>query len=326
MRVSPSSRRLAAAGLALLASVPLLARAADPVYPARPVTMVVAYAPGGATDIVARALAQEMTSSLGQSVIVDNKAGGGTAVGTLGVKRAMPDGYTLLFGTNAFVISSLIQKPSQWDPVKDFEPVGLVTTQALGVFVRPGLNVNTIAELIAYGKANPGKLNFASSGNGSAQHLAGEAFQQAAGIKMVHVPYKGAGPALQDMVGGRVDLMFTSMVGMSELTKDQKVLLIATTGKNRSFATPNVPTVAEGGVPGYNVQPWQALFAPAKTSAPALARLQKELARIGKDENMTKRLRDQGMELTVSTPAELRNHLQQERASYAKLLQTVTVD
>ncbi|MBY4593971.1 tripartite tricarboxylate transporter substrate binding protein [Ottowia caeni] len=322
MQISKISRRVV---LAALSAVPLTVYAAEDKYPSRTATIVVAYAPGGSTDIVARMLANELSKNLGQSVIVDNKGGGGTSIGTQFVKRSPPDGHTLLFGTNAFVISSLLQKNS-WDPVKDFEPVGMVTTQSLGVLVRPSLKVKSIPELIAYAKANPDKLNFASSGNGSAQHLAGEAFKRATGITMVHVPYKGAGPAIQDMIGDRVDVMFTSLVGLSEMVKDQKLTLLATTGKQRSPGTPNVPTVAEGGVPGYSVQSWQGLFAPANTPASVINQLQKELVRVSQEGTMAKRLREQGMELSVGTGAELRAHLQQELDSYKTLLQSVNVD
>jgi tripartite-type tricarboxylate transporter receptor subunit TctC len=311
--------------ISAIATTPVLALAADPVFPTRQITIVVAYAPGGSTDIVARMLAKEMATGLKQPVIVDNRAGGGTAVGTQAVKRANADGYTLLFGTNAFVISSLIQKPTPWDPVKDFEPVGMVTLQALGLFVRPALKISSVPELIAYAKANPGKLNFASSGNGSAQHLAGEAFAATAGISMLHVPYKGAGPAIQDLIGGQVDLMFTSMVGLSSFIKEKRVALIATTGKTRSTTTPEVPTMAESGVPGFNVQSWQALFAPPMTPPEVLNKLNAELVRVAKAGVLSEYMKDQGLDLAIGSPAELRAHILQERETYGRLLKTLTI-
>lgn len=311
--------------LGAIAASPLLLHAADAAWPSRTVTIVVAYAPGGSTDLVARMLAQDMGAGLSQSVIVDNRGGGGTVVGTQYVRRAPADGYTLLFGTNAFVITSLLQKPAPWDPASDFEPVGMVTTQSLGVFVRPGLNIHSVQELIAYAKAKPGKLNFASSGNGSAQHLAGESFSDAAGIKMLHVPYKGAAPAFQDLAAGVVDVMFTSMFGLGDFIREKRVLLIATTGAQRTSATPDVPTVAESGLPDFKVETWQALFAPPNTPAPVVARLQSELVRIQKSGEFASKLKAQGIEFTLSTPAQLKAHVTRERDAYGRLLKNVSV-
>ena len=294
-------------------------------WPARPLSLVVAYAPGGATDIVARLLAQELSTGLGQQVVVENKAGGGTVVGTQAVKNAAPDGHTLFFGTNAYVINSLINKPVPWDPVRDFEPVSMVTLQSLGVMVRPGLKISSLPALIAYARAHPGKLNFASSGNGSAQHLAGEAFRTAAGIDMVHVPYKGAGPALQDLIGGQVDLMFTSLVGLMDYVRDRRLLLLATTGRERLAITPDVPTVAESGLAGYDVQTWQAVFAPARTPRPIIDRLNAEVQRVVKSGALTKRLADQGMDLRPGTPEELRAHVQRELETYTRIMKTVSL-
>lgn len=294
-------------------------------WPARPISLVVAYAPGGATDIVARLLAQELSAGLGQQVVVENRAGGGTVVGTQAVKNAAPDGHVLFFGTNAYVINSLINKPAPWDPVRDFEPVSMVTLQSLGVMVRPGLRITTLDALIAYARANPGKLNFASSGNGSAQHLAGEAFRTAAGIDMVHVPYKGAGPALQDLIGGQVDLMFTSLVGLMDYVRDKRLLLLATTGRERLGVTPDVPTVAESGLPGYDVQTWQAVFAPARTPRPIIDRLNAEVQRVVKSGALTKRLADQGMDLRPGTPESLRAHVQRELDTYTRIMKTVSL-
>lgn len=294
-------------------------------WPARPVSMVVAYAPGGATDIVARLLAQELGSGLGQQVVVENKAGGGTVVGTLAVRNAAPDGYTLFFGTNAFVINSLINKPAPWDPLRDLEPVSMVTLQSLGVMVRPGLKISSLPALIAYARAHPGKLNFASSGNGSAQHLAGEAFRTAAAIDMVHVPYKGAGPALQDLIGGQVDLMFTSLVGLMDYVRERRLLLLATTGRERLAVPPDVPTVAESGLPGYDVQTWQAIFAPARTPRAIIDRLNAEVLRLVKSGVITRRLADQGMDLRPGSPEDLRAHVQREVETYTRIMKTVSL-
>jgi len=325
-RPAPSgSRRHALAGLLSLASASTTRSAWAQPWPTRPISLIVAYAPGGATDIVARLLAQELSAGLGQQVVVENKAGGGTVVGTQAVKNAAPDGYTLFFGTNAYVINSLINKPMPWDAVRDFEPVSMVTLQSLGVMVRPGLKISSLPALIAYARANPGKLNFASSGNGSAQHLAGEAFRTGAGIDMVHVPYKGAGPALQDLIGGQVDLMFTSLVGLMDYVRDRRLLLLATTGRERLAIAPDVPTVAEAGLAGYDVQTWQAVFAPARTPRPIIERLNGEVMRVVKSGALTKRLADQGMDLRPGTPDELRAHVQRELETYTRIMKTVSL-
>lgn len=290
------------------------------VFPDKPVRLIVAYAPGGATDIVARMLAQELTPILGQSVIVENRAGGGTIVGTDSIKRATPDGYSLLFATNAFVITPLLHNTPTYDPVKDFSPVSLTTIQPLGLLVTPGLKIKTVEQLIEYAKKNPGKLNFASSGNGSAQHLAGEAFRVAAGIDLVHVPYKGAGPALVDLLAGRVDMMFTSLVGNAENIKEGRLELIATAGLNRGSATPDVPTVAQT-LPGFHAYTWQGVVAPANTPAPVVEKLNAAIRKVAALPRFYEKLAAQGMEVQTSTPAEFLKRLSNDTEQYKTLLQ-----
>jgi tripartite-type tricarboxylate transporter receptor subunit TctC len=289
-------------------------------FPDKPIRLIVAYAPGGATDIVARMLSQELTTLMGQSVIVENRAGGGTLVGTDSIKRANPDGYSLLFGTNAFVITPLLHNTPTYDPVKDFAPVSLTTIQPLGLFVTPGLNIKTVEQLIDYAKKNPGKLNFASSGNGSAQHLAGESFRVAAGIDLVHVPYKGAGPALIDLLAGRVDIMFTSLVGNTEHIKEGRLVLAATTGTQRSTATPDVPTVAQT-LPGYEAFTWQGVIAPANTPPAVVNQLNAAIKKVALSPKFYEKLAAQGMEVQTSTPAEFKTRLETDAALYKELLQ-----
>jgi len=289
-------------------------------FPDKPIRLIVAYAPGGATDIVARMLSQELTALMGQSVIVENRAGGGTLVGTDSIKRASPDGYSLLFGTNAFVITPLLHNTPTYNPVKDFAPVSLTTIQPLGLFVTPGLNIKTVEQLIDYAKKNPGKLNFASSGNGSAQHLAGESFRVAAGIDLVHVPYKGAGPALIDLLAGRVDIMFTSLVGNTEHIKEGRLTLAATTGIKRSSATPDVPTVAQT-LPGYEAYTWQGVIAPANTPPAVVNQLNAAIKKVALLPKFYEKLAAQGMEVQTSTPAEFKTRLETDAALYKELLQ-----
>ena len=304
----------------LLLVTPMAGAQTSSAYPDKPIRLIVAYAPGGATDIVARMLAQELTPILGQSVIVENRAGGGTLVGTDSIKRANPDGYSLLFGTNAFVITPLLHNTPTYDPVKDFSPVSQTTIQPLGLFVTPGLNIKTVEELIAYAKKNPGKLNFASSGNGSAQHLAGESFRVAAGIDLVHVPYKGAGPALVDLLAGRVDMMFTSLVGNTEHIKEGRLVLVATSGVKRGSATLNVPTVAQT-LPGFQAFTWQGVIAPANTPAAVVNQLNAAIKKVAASPKFYEKLAAQGMEVQTSTPAEFKERLASDAAKYKELLQ-----
>lgn len=314
------SRTLAGA-LLLGASVATPAYAAE-AYPTRPISLVIGYAPGGGTDIVGRVLALELEKELGQPVVVDNRPGAGTLIATQYVARAPADGYTLFFGTNGMVINSVMQEPSPYDVVSDFQPIGMVTVQALALVVRPGLKVGSVQELVNHAKKNPGKLNFASSGHGNAQHLAGEAFAQATEIEITHIPYKGAGPAIQDLIGGRVDMMFTGLLGLEEHIAEKRMVLVATTRAERTSAT---PAVSEA-IPGYAVDSWQAVFAPAGTPEPVVEKLSAALQKIGRDGNLAKRFAPQGMEVEVSKPAELRDFLVQEREGLAGLVQYMKKD
>ncbi len=290
-------------------------------YPNRPISLVIGYAPGGGTDIVGRVLALELGKELGQTVIVDNRPGAGTLLATQYVMRAPADGYTLFFGTNGMVINSLLKKPAPYDVVKDFTPVGMVTVQSLSLVVRPTLNIHSTKELIAYAKANPRKLNFASSGYGNGQHLAGVAFADATGIDIVHVPYKGAAPAIQDLIGGRVDMMFTGLLGLSEHIRGKRMILLATTGKNRTAATPDTPSVAEAAdLPDFAVDSWQAIFLPANTPKDVVARLSDALKKVGAAGKLDKRFADQGMDITITSPEELRRFIVQDRDHLAELV------
>ena len=285
-------------------------------FPNRPLTLVVGYTPGGATDIVARALAKEMEKELGQPVVVDNRPGAGTLVATQYVQRAPADGYTLILGTNGLVINSLLQDPPPYDPVKDFQAISLVTVQSLGLIVRPGLNVSSVKGLVAYAKENPGVLNFASSGFGNGQHFAGVMFASATGIDITHIPFKGAGPAIQELLAGRVDMIFTALLGLKSYIADKKMLLIATTGKSRNPTTPNTPTVGEGlGQPNFAVYSWQGVFAPAGTPKAIVARLSGAVNKSLKSPALSGLLADQGMESRPSTPEAMQEFIAKERLS-----------
>lgn len=289
-------------------------------YPTKPIRVVVAYAPGGSTDIAARMIGEELGQALGWRVVIDNRAGGGTIIGTETVARATPDGYTLFYGTNAMVINTVLQDKVPYDPVRDFEPVAIAIVQPLAVLAGPRVKVNTMQALISNAKANPGKLNFASSGNGSLQHIAGELLRNMASLNIVHVPYKGAGPAMIDLLGGNVDFMITSLLGTMEHIKSGRLKLLATTGSRRSQANPDVPTVAESGLPGYEAISWQAFFAPAKTSKTVVDRLNSALQQVAGSKALNDKIAANGMELKISSPSELRDLVLKEQKKYAAIV------
>jgi tripartite-type tricarboxylate transporter receptor subunit TctC len=289
-------------------------------YPTKPIRIVVAYAPGGSTDIAARMIGDELGQAFGWRIVIDNRAGGGTIIGTETVARATPGGYTLFYGTNAMVINTVLQDKVPYDPIRDFAPVAITIVQPLAVLAGPRLNVNTMQALISNAKANPGKLNFASSGNGSLQHIAGELLRNMAGLNIVHVPYKGAGPAMIDLLGGNVDFMITSLLGTTEHIKAGRLKLLATTGSRRSQSTPNVPTVAESGLPGYEAISWQAVFAPAKTSKAVVERLNSGLRQAASSKTLNDKIAANGMELKISTPAELSELVLKEQKKYAAIV------
>ena len=248
-------------------------------YPTKTVTMVVPTAAGGTTDLSARMLAQALSPVLGQSVIVDNKGGGNGNIAASIVKRAEPDGYTVFMQYSGYhVISPHITKQKQWDQA-DFQPVANVISAPQIIVVRNDLPVKTLPELMAYAKANPGKLNYASSGNGSLQHVTGAMLEQQGGIKMVHVPYKGTGPALQDLLGGQLDFMFDPGIGLSHV-KAGKLRLLAVGSAKRSPLFPDVPTLDEVGLKGFDADTWFGFYAPAGTPPDVVTRLNREINKV----------------------------------------------
>jgi tripartite-type tricarboxylate transporter receptor subunit TctC len=309
-------RRLLLAAPAL--ALPGLARAQA--WPSRPVRIVLAYPPGGSTDVLARTLSAALQEAIpGSAFVVDNRPGGAAVVGTQAVAQAPADGYTLLFGTNAFIITPLLHNGPTYDPIKDFSHVSLTTIQPLALLASPSLNIKSVPELVQYAKANPGKINFASSGNGSAQHLAGEAFRHAANIDITHVPYKGAGPALIDLLAGRVDIMFTSLVGNTDHIKHGRLIMVATTGQKRGVATPDTPSVSEF-LAGYQAYTWQGVIAPAQTPEPTIAKLNAAIEKATSTPAFYEKLNAQGMEVQTSSPQEMRTRLAAESLEYQSLL------
>jgi tripartite-type tricarboxylate transporter receptor subunit TctC len=311
------SHVLKACALAALA----ISAAHAEVYPSKPVRMIVAYPPGGGTDIVGRVVAQKLGESLGQAVVVENRGGASGNIGTELVARAAPDGYTILMGNvapNAINVSLFKNLP--YDPVADFAPVTLVASTPNILVVHPSTPARTVKEVIALAKAKPGTLNFASAGVGSSSHLAGELFRVLAGADIVHIPYKGAGPAMVDVLSGQVQLYFATMPAAMPHVKSGKLAAIAVTSARRSPALPDTPTTAEAGVPGYEASTWYGLLAPAQTPGAAVARLHQATVKILSDAALREKLADQGFEPVGNSPEEFGAYIKSEIAKWGKVI------
>lgn len=285
------------------AALPAASRAAE--YPNKPIRLIVPFAPGGPMDIMSRALGERLTTILGQQVVVDNRGGAGGSIGAEIVARSAADGYTLLtghIGTHAINVS--LYRKLGYDPVKDFAPVSMIATLPLGLFVNVSVPAKSAGELISLAKSKPGQVNFASAGSGGPTHMAGEMFKAMAGIDIVHVPYKGNAAALGDLVAGRVQMMFSNLLTATPHVKSGKLRAIAISSARRSPQAPDLPTIAESGVPGYDLTPWYGVFAPAGTPKAIVTRLNREVGQILKAPDMKERFRTQGVDLVSSTPEE----------------------
>lgn len=310
--------------LALAASVLAapFAHAADD-YPNHPVRWIVPFTPGGAMDNIARTLSEAMTVSLGQSFIVENRPGAGGNIGASFVARAPADGYTIMIVANGMAVNPYLYKSLNYDPVKDFAPVSLLAVVPNVLVTNPKVNhTKTVADVIAQAKAEPGKHTFASAGVGTSIHLAGELFVKMAGVSMVHVPYKGSAPAMVDLLGGQVDYMFDSITSSKPHIDSGELTAIAVTTSKRSVALPNVPTVAEAGVPGYVLTPWFAAFAPAGTPPAVVAKLNKAMLDAMKTPKVQATLSSIGAEPIGSSPDELRSFLATEMKSGKDLIES----
>jgi tripartite-type tricarboxylate transporter receptor subunit TctC len=308
------------AGLVLATSLPVQAQAPAGAYPAKPVKVIVPYPPGGPTDIVARVVFQQVSETTGQPFIVENRAGAGGNIGAEAVARAPADGYTLLVATTAHAINMSLFKNLNYDVQKDFAPVTLLTQGPLVLVATPAFPAGSVRELIALAKAKPDKLNFASSGNGQSTHLSGELFNTMAGIKLAHVPYKGSAPALTDVIGGQVPLMFDTMLSAMPFVKAGKLKALAVTSAQRSPAAPELPTVAESGLPGYEVVAWNGLLAPAGTPKAVIDRLNEELGKAMAVPQVREKFSVQGFAASWDTPEQFGTFL---RAEVAKWTRTV---
>jgi tripartite-type tricarboxylate transporter receptor subunit TctC len=320
-RSSSSRRHFALAGLALAASLAAPLGAMAQGYPSKPITVIVPFAAGGTTDILARVIGQALNKELGQSVIVDNRAGAGGNIGAQLAAKAPADGYTLFMGTvGTHAINQSLYKKLGFDPVKDFAPLTRVAMVPNLLVAHPGKPYKTVKELIAYARANPGKVNFGSSGSGSSIHLSGELFNALAKVDMVHVPYKGSAPAVSDLIGGQIDIMFDNMPSAIQHVRAGKLRPLAVTTAKRSPELPDVPTIAEAGVPGYEATSWFGLFAPAGTPAPVVAKLNGALVKVLADPEVKKKLAEQGAEPYSEKPEQFAEFIRKESAKWSKVV------
>lgn len=316
------ARRVLLAGIAaaavLAAAGPVLAQD----YPNKVIKLVVPYPPGGATDVIGRVMAQKLSVALGQQVIVDNRAGAAGSIGAAAVASAAPDGYTLLMGamTSHSISAVLYKKTVNFDMEKSFAPVAIVGSVPLVFVVNPSIKANTLPEFIALAKSKPGKLSFASAGNGSPQHLAGEMFQRVAGVEMLHVPYKGSGPAMTDLMGGQVDSMIETAPAAQAHVKAGKLRAIAAASGQRVATLPDVPTATEAGLNGFEVSSMFGIAAPAGTPAPIIAKLNVALKSILSMQDVKDSLLAQGVIATYTTPEDATVALHNESAKWAKVI------
>jgi tripartite-type tricarboxylate transporter receptor subunit TctC len=290
-------------------------------YPSKPIRLIVPFPPGGSADILARAIGQKAGEGLGQPFVVENRPGAGTAIGADALAKSAPDGYSVMIGTvSSHAINPALNPKLPYDPLKDFTPVSLVATIPFAMIVHPSVPTKNVQEFIALAKAKPGSLNYSSAGNGTSNHLAGELLKSMARVDIVHVPYKGSAPALNDLIAGQVSLMFDLVLTAAPHVKSGAVRGLAVTGAQRSSALPELPTVAESGVPGYEVSAWFGIFAPAGLAQPVVQRLNAEFVKGLQQPDLRQRLASQGAEPLTSTPDEFGNYLRSEIAKWAKVV------
>lgn len=289
-------------------------------YPGKPIRIIVPYPPGGFNDTLARTLGQKLTEKWGQSVIVDNRPGGGTTIGTNLAAKSAPDGYTLLIVSFAFAVNPALYATLPYDTTKDFAPVVLAASTPNLLVVNPDLPVKSVKELISLAKAKPGKLNYASAGNGSSNHLSMELLKSLTGIDAVHIPYKGSAPAVTDLIGGQVDLMFDNVPNVLQQVKAGKLRAIAVSGRERSPFVKDLPTVAESGVAGFDVSVWFGVVAPAGTPQPVVAKLNAEINRILKLPDIKQTFNSQGVEPAGGTPGEFSAFIAAQAAKWGKVV------
>ena len=314
------SGKLIALALAMVAGT-----AGAQTYPTKAVRLVVPFLAGGSTDIVGRTVAQKLSEMWGQQVFVDNRPGGGTTIGTDLVAKAAPDGYTLLVTPAPFTINPSLLAKLPYDALNDFVPITLINTTPLVMVVHPGVPAKNVKELIALAKAKPGKLNFGSSGTGGSNHLAGELFDAMAGVKMVHIPYKGNAGALTDIVGGHLDVVYNGITSAIALIRGDKLRALAVTSLQRSAALPDVPTLDESGLKGFEAVAWNGLTAPAKTPRDVILKINADVVKIVNSPELKERLKADGSDPVGNTPEQFATFLRNEIAKWAKVIKFANV-
>lgn len=306
---------------ALLLLAAATAVQAQQVYPSRPIRFIVPYTPGGLGDSFARAVGEELAKRMGQPVVIDNRPGASQAIGAEATAKAPPDGHTLFMGTQSgLVINTIARKQLPYDPVRDLAPVTMLFTTPLYLVVHPSVPAHSVKELIALARAKPGKLTFASIGSGSSQHLAGEMLRARAKVDIVHVPYKGSSPAMTDLLGGQVDMMFEGGVSSLPHVRSGKLRALATTGRRRADAMPELPTMAEAGVADFEFTVWFALVAPAATPRPIIERLNREVGEVLRTRGLKEKFAPAGIDIAPSTPEELGERIRADFPYYGKLM------
>ena len=319
--VTRTTRRAVLGAIALAATATLPLGAAAQNYPTKPITIVVPFAAGGTTDILARLVGQYLSTELGQPVVVENKAGAGGNIGAAFAAKAAADGHTLFMGTvGTHAINAALYKKLPYDPIKDFAPLTRVAMVPNLLVAHPSQPFKTVQEMIAYAKANPGKINFGSPGNGASPHLSGELFKSMTKVDMVHVPYKGSAPAVSDLLGGQISIMFDNLPSVIPHVRSGKLRAIAISTAKRSADLPDVPTISEAGVPGYEATSWFGMFAPAATPKPVLDKISAALGKVLANAEVKKKIDDQGGEPANETPAQFADFIQKESLKWGKVV------
>lgn len=322
--VPPSRRRVLHAAVALSLSA-LAGTATAQAWPAKPITLVVPFAPGGTTDVIARALAERLSAALGQNVVVESKPGAGATLGADAVAKARPDGYTLLMGAVHHTIASSVYRKLPYDFQKDFAPVSTVALVPNVLVINAATAAQNVNELVALAKARPGQLNYGSNGNGTAQHLIGTQFQNLTGIDLVHIPYKGSGPLTTDLLGGQVTMSFDTVTPVLPHIRSGKLRALAVTTAKRSAALPDVPTLQEAGLRGFDIGTWFGVLAPAATPREIVVRLNAEIVKAMNEPEMRRRMAEIGAEPIANSPEAMARQIAEETARFAKLVKDAKV-
>ena len=325
MRVSPAVATLCVIGSGLCAAAEPQSAAAQP-FPTKTMRMIVSYAPGGTVDIIARIVSTKLSENLGQQIIVDNRAGGGATIGTQAFAKSLPDGYTMMLANPAHAANPALNAKLPYDTLKNFSGVGLVAVSASILVVHPSMPVKTVRELVTLAKANPGQLNYASSGVGGAGYLAMELFKSHTGIEVVHVPYKGAAPALTDVLGGQVPMMFITTPAAMPYVKAGRLRVLGVSSAKRNFMLPQVPTIAESGYPGFENADWYGLVVPSGVPKEIIARLNAETNRALALAEIRERINALGAEVAPGTPEQLDERIRSEVARWSRIIKQPVTD